>query len=83
MNLIEPNTLFLDYKKQLDMRFGRTFRFGRYRVQGFADVFNVFNSGTVLSVSNTFGSNPATNAWRNPQAIMEGRYFRFGTQMTF
>ena len=47
VNLIEPNTVFLDYRKQLDMRIARTFRFDRYRMQGFADIFNVLNAGTV------------------------------------
>jgi Carboxypeptidase regulatory-like domain len=84
VNLVEPNTLFLDYKKQFDMRLAKSFRFGgRYRIQGFMDVFNVLNSGTVLRVNQTYGSNPATNAWLTPQAIMDGRYFRFGTQMSF
>ena len=40
--------MFLDYRNQLDMRIARDFRFGRNRIQGFADIFNVFNAGTVL-----------------------------------
>ena len=83
VNLIEPNTVFLDYRKQLDLRVGRTFRFGRYRTQGFMDVFNVLNAGTVTRANETFGAVAATNPWRNPQVIMEGRYFRFGLQMSF
>ena len=83
VNLIEPNTVFLDYKKQLDMRLGRNFRFGTRRAQVFADIFNVLNAGTVLRVSETFGSNPATNQWMTPTAIMDGRYVRFGVQMSF
>jgi hypothetical protein len=83
VNLIESNTEFLDYRKQLDMRLARTFRFGRYRVQGLMDVFNVLNAGTVLRVNEAFGSNPATNAWLTPLSIMDGRYIRFGAQMTF
>jgi len=83
VNLVQPNTVFLDYRKQLDMRMGRTFRFGRYRVQGFMDMFNALNTGTVLTANATYGSNPATNAWFTPLTIMDGRYFRFGTQMSF
>ena len=45
VNLVEPNTVFLDYRKQLDLRLGKTFRFGREtRIQGFADIFNVFSN---------------------------------------
>jgi hypothetical protein len=83
VNLVEPNTMFLDYRKQFDLRFARNFRFDRYRIQPFADIFNVFNSGTVLRVNQTYGANPATNAWLTPQAIMDGRYVRFGMQMSF
>ncbi|HJU41999.1 MAG TPA: hypothetical protein VJ691_04260 [Vicinamibacterales bacterium] len=34
VNVIEPNTVFLDYTKQLDLRVARNFRFDRYRIQG-------------------------------------------------
>ena len=83
VNLVESNTLFLDYQKKLDLRIARTFRFDRYRIQGFADVFNVLNAGTVVRVNETFGANPATNPWMRPLAIMEARYVRFGMQMSF
>ena len=84
VNLAEPNSIFLDYKKQLDLRVAKNFRFGgKTRVQGFADIFNLLNAGTVLRVNETYGSNPATNAWMTPTAIMEARYVRFGLQMSF
>jgi hypothetical protein len=83
VNLIEPNTVFLDYQKRLDLRLARTFRVDRYRIQGFADIFNVLNAGTVVRVNETYGSNPATNQWLTPTGIMEARYVRFGLQMTF
>ena len=83
VNLIEPNTLFLDYVNQLDARVGKTFRFGRFQAQGFVDVFNVLNAGTVLSVVTTYGANPATRTWMNPSSLMAGRTVRFGTQWEF
>ena len=83
VNLIEPNTVFLDYQKKLDLRVARNFRVDRYRIQGFADIFNVLNAGTVVRVNETYGTNPATNAWMTPLAIMEARYLRFGMQMSF
>jgi hypothetical protein len=83
VNLIQPNTVFLDFRKQLDLRFGKTFRFNRYKVQGFVDMFNALNAGTVLRVNETYGSNPATNAWLTPLSIMDGRFLRFGMQMNF
>ena len=83
VNLIEQNTVFLDYQKKLDLRVARNFRVDRYRIQGFADIFNVLNAGTVVRVNETYGSNPATNAWMTPLALMEARYVRFGLQMSF
>src|SRR5439155_24496206 len=35
VNLVQPNTVFLDRQNRLDLRFGRTFRFNNVRVQGF------------------------------------------------
>lgn len=78
VNLIEPNTVFLDYQNRLDLRVARTFRVDRYRIQGFADIFNVLNAGTVVRVNETYGS-----AWMRPTALMDARYVRFGLQMSF
>jgi hypothetical protein len=83
VNLAEPNTVFLDYRKQLDLRIARNFRLGSRRIQGFADIFNALNAGTVLRVNETYGANPATNAWLTPLTIMDARYVRFGIQMSF
>ena len=54
---------------QLDARVGKTFRFGRFQAQGFMDIFNVMNAGTVTSVDTTYGANPATRTWMNPTAF--------------
>jgi hypothetical protein len=83
VNLVEPNTLFLDYQNRLDLRVARSFRVDRYRIQGFADIFNVLNAGTVVRVNETFSANPATNAWLTPLALIDARYVRFGLQMSF
>lgn len=83
INLVEPNTLFLDYQNQLDTRVGKTFSWGRFRAQGFMDVFNVFNAGTVTNVNTTYGPDPATRVWMNPTTILTGRTIRFGTQWDF
>jgi len=65
------------------MRVGRMFRFSNYRIQGFADIFNVLNAGTVIRVNETYGSVPATNAWMRPLQILDGRFVRFGMQLNF
>jgi Carboxypeptidase regulatory-like domain len=83
VNLVQPNSLFLDYQNRLDMRIGKTFKFDRTKIQGFVDLFNVFNAGTVMSVNQTYGAVAATNAWMTPTTIMDGRFVRFGLQMNF
>jgi hypothetical protein len=83
VNLVEPNTVFLDYRKTFDLRIARNFRVDRMRLQPFADFFNVMNFGTVTRINETYGANPATNAWLTPQAIQDGRYVRFGVQLSF
>ena len=83
VNLVEPNSIFLDYQNRFDLRIGKTFKLDRTKIQGFADVFNVFNAGTVMSVNQTYGAVAATNAWLAPTSIMPGRFVRFGLQMNF
>jgi hypothetical protein len=82
INLVEPGTMFLDRQNRLDLRLGKTFRFDARRVQGFMDIFNVFNRGTVVRVNEAYAASGA-NGWLTPTAIMEGRFIRFGVQMSF
>ena len=83
VNLIEPNTMYRDYINNLDLRVARTFRFGRYRLQGMVDIYNVFNAGTVTTLNTTFGAVQATRVWLNPTGIQTSRYLRFGAQVNF
>jgi Carboxypeptidase regulatory-like domain len=76
--LIEPGTKYLDRWNQIDLRFTKRFMFGRYRVQGQFDIFNVLNSNSVLGEVETFGS-----ALHRPTAILQGRLFAAGVQVTF
>ena len=82
VNLVQPGTLFLDYQNRLDMRIGKMFRVGRTNIQGFMDIFNVFNAGTVTGVNQTYAAS-GTNLWMTPQTIVDGRYARFGMQLSF
>jgi hypothetical protein len=83
VNLVEPYSVFLPYQNRLDLRFGKTFRVNDVRIQGFADMFNTLNAGTVLTVNQTYGAVAASNAWFTPLTIMQGRYVRFGMQLNF
>jgi hypothetical protein len=83
VNLIEPNTMFREYINQLDLRVAKTFRIDRYRLQALVDIYNLFNAGTVATLNTTFGANPATRVWLNPQTLQTSRYVRFGAQLRF
>jgi hypothetical protein len=82
VNLIQPGTVFLDTQNRLDLRVGRTFRYSQTKIQGFADIFNVFNSGTALTVNQTYAA-AGVNAWMTPNTITDGRFVRFGLQVNF
>jgi hypothetical protein len=82
VNLVQPNSLFLDYQNRLDLRAGKTFKFSGRKFQGFVDLFNVMNAGTALSVNQAYAAT-GTNLWMTPTTIMDGRYIRFGLQMSF
>jgi len=82
VNLAAPGTVFLDYQNRLDLRVGKTFRFGQYKALVYMDMFNVGNAGTVTSVNTAYAAS-GTNAWLTPTRIVDGRYFRFGLQFNF
>jgi len=77
-NIIPPQTEFEDRLNQLDLRFIRTFRVGRTRLQGTLDVYNVFNSSAILTEVTQFGA-----TWRTPTSILDARIFKIGAQVTF
>jgi hypothetical protein len=78
VQLVEPSTVFAEDQQQLDMRLMKIFRFGRLRVQGLLDIYNILNASTATTINQSFGAN-----WLKPQAIMQARYLRFGTQIDF
>jgi carboxypeptidase family protein len=81
VNLVTPNTLFLDYQTQVDARLSRAFRIGHYRLTGYMDMFNVLNGSTVVSVNTTYAL--TNNNWLNPLVVMQARRFQFGGRLDF
>jgi len=82
--LIPAGVETLDAIQNLDLRFGRTFRFGRTSLEGLAEVYNVFNSSTALAVRS---SNYGTPTYHQPGgsgdvgtrgAIPYARFVKFG-----
>ena len=62
---------------QLDLRFGKPFRFGGVRTSVNLDVFNALNSNAVLTENFNYAS------WRVPLTILLPRFAKFSVQMDF
>jgi hypothetical protein len=78
VDLIPRHTEFGDTLTQLDVRLARTFRLGRYRLQGQFDLYNLTNSNAVSTEFTTWGPR-----WREPQDVTVGRLAKFGVQLDF
>jgi Carboxypeptidase regulatory-like domain len=84
--LIPNGTETLPALNNLDMRFGRTFKVGRYSLEGMFEVFNLLNTSTTLAVRST---NFGTATFHVPGgsgdvgtrgAIPYARFVKFGFQ---
>jgi hypothetical protein len=78
VDLIEPNTMFEDRIRQVDLRFSRTFAVRQARLKGMFDVYNVFNASPILSMTTRYGA-----AWLQPSLILGGRLLKFGVQIDY
>ena len=77
VNLVEPNTLYSDRVNQLDLRIGKSFRFGQRRAMINLDIYNTLNSSVVLQLNNNY------SVWQTPQRIMDARLFKLSGQFDF
>ena len=76
--LIAPGSSYLDRLNQVDVRLARKFTVRRVQAQGQFDIFNVLNANTILGEVETFGT-----SLHRPTAILQGRLFAAGVQLTF
>lgn len=79
VDLIPPQSQFEDRIQQLDLRFARTFRISRKRVEPEFDIYNALNASPVLSVNNNYNS----PSFRTPTQILAGRLLKFGVKVSF
>jgi hypothetical protein len=71
-------TEYLDRLNQLDLRGSKVFNFGRTRVEGQVEMFNVLNSDVALTVR---GTNFGTAAYQQAASTIQGRIIRIGAQL--
>jgi hypothetical protein len=77
--IIAPYTQFENRRSQLDVRFGKSFKFGgNRRLQANVDLYNLFNANTVLARTDTYGPR-----WNQPTNILPSRMVQLGATLTF
>jgi hypothetical protein len=75
IDLIEPNTVTLDRRNELDIRFGKVLRVGGARSVISLDLYNALNNNKPLSVNQTFGS-----GYLAPRSILDARLAKVSIQ---
>jgi Carboxypeptidase regulatory-like domain len=79
IDLLPQGAAYLDNRiTQLDLRLTKMLRLGARKLQANVDLFNVFNSSTVLQVNSTYGPN-----WLMPTQILDARLLKFSVQIDF
>ena len=77
--IIEPNSIREPRQNQLDLRLSKVFTLaGSYRLQGNFDIFNLFNSSDVLSMTTQFGP-----SFLSANSILPGRLMKVGGQLSW
>jgi hypothetical protein len=77
IDLVEPYTVYLDRRNELDMRFGKLLRAGRTRAVVSVDVFNMLNIDTVVNANQNFA------VWLRPTQILNARVVKFSVQFDY
>src|SRR5262245_28465933 len=78
VNLVPPQTLFVDRINQVDFRIAKVLRFGRNRAQVGVDIFNSLNSSAPQGYIQTYGT-----TWLRPTSVIDARFARISGQIDF
>jgi hypothetical protein len=70
LEIVDPDTVYLDRDNQLDLRFGKVVRWRRTRSTINLDLFNALNANPVQSANASFA------AWLRPTAISNPRLLK-------
>jgi hypothetical protein len=75
--VVPPNTLYLDRRNELDLRFGKVFKAGRARSIVSLDLYNALNTDKPITVNQAYAS------WLAPTAILNPRVAKISVQFDF
>ena len=87
VNVVQPGTVFDQRLNQTDTRMTRRFTVGKARIQGIAELYNVFNARPPQANTVTWGvvTAPGVAApgatYLRPSSFLGGRLFKFGAQV--
>jgi hypothetical protein len=77
LQLLEPYTVYLDRRNELDLRFGKVLKFNRNRAVVSVDVFNALNSNARITVNQSYAAYP------RPTEILNARLVKFSVAYDF
>jgi hypothetical protein len=77
LQLLEPYTVYLDRRNELDLRFGKVLKFNRHRAVVSVDVFNALNSNARITVNQSYAAYP------RPTEILNARLLKFSVAYDF
>ena len=77
IDIVGPNSLFVDRRNELDLRFGKILRAGRSRSVVSLDIFNALNSDAVLTENYNYA------VWQRPTSILNARVLKISVQFDF
>jgi hypothetical protein len=74
LQIINPDTVYLDRDNQIDFRIGKVFRFGGVRTAINLDMYNLFNASSVLTANTAYAL--TSNVWQAPTSITNPRLLK-------
>ena len=77
VNMVEPGTKYGERLNQFDLRVGKVLRVGRTRTTVSFDLYNAFNTDTILAVSSNY------TTWQDAQTLIQGRIAKISAQFDF
>ena len=77
--------LYQDNRRtQLDMRFAKIIRYGRFRADIGVDLNNLLNTNYALGYETTYSyTQPNGGTWQNPNSILPPRFARFNFTLNY
>jgi hypothetical protein len=80
INLITPGSLYGDRINEVDLRLAKLVKFGRWRANVSADIYNLLNVAPILSYNEAFIPG---GSWLLPTSVMTARFAKINVQFDF